>query len=159
MSTATGPTLGTGKWSAGPALAMVAQPGNWVAGFTLYNIWSFAGYGDRPAINQLLFQTIVNYNLPKGWYLTTSPFLSANWKKPNDDRWMVPVGGGFGKVVRGKFTTFDLQAQAFWFAQRPRSEATWTLSFQLKFLFPGSLKVSGAPAAAAPQAGEPAAQN
>ena len=139
LPTAMEKTLGTGKWSAGPSIAMVAQPKNWVLGFLAYNVWSFAGYKDRASVNQLLLQTFVNYNLPKGWYLTTAPFLSANWKLPNDDRWMVPAGGGFGKIVRTKRLTLDLQTQGFYYVQRPRSESKWSLLMQLKFLFPKTL--------------------
>lgn len=136
LPTAMERTLGTGKWSAGPAIAVVASPQNWVLGLMAYNLWSFAGYRDRASVNQFMLQTFVNYNLPHGWYLTTAPFLSANWKLPNDDRWMVPVGGGFGKIVRTKRLTLDLQTQAFYYVQRPRSESEWSLLLQLKFLFP-----------------------
>lgn len=136
LPTAMEKTLGTGKWSAGPAFALVAQPGNWVFGFLAQNLWSFAGYDDRASVNQMLLQTFVNYNLPKGWYLTTAPFVSANWKLPNSERWMVPAGGGFGKIVRMNGLTLDLQTQGFYFLQKPRSEAEWSMLFQLKFLFP-----------------------
>ncbi len=136
LPTAMEKTLGTGKWSAGPSVAMVASPGNWVLGFLMYNLWSFAGYSDRSSVNQFLLQTFVNYNLPKGWYLCTAPFLSANWKLPQNDRWMVPAGGGFGKIIRTSKVTLDLQTQAFYYVQKPRSEAEWSLLFQLKFLFP-----------------------
>jgi len=129
-------TITTGKWSAGPAIAMVAQPGNWVLGFLAYNVWSIAGYNDRASVNQFLLQTFVNYNLPKGWYLCTAPFLSANWKLPNNDRWMVPVGGGFGKIVRLKDVSLDMMAQGFYYVEKPRSESEWSLLLQLKFLFP-----------------------
>ncbi|MBN1283420.1 MAG: hypothetical protein JXA24_06590 [Proteobacteria bacterium] len=118
---------------------MVASPGNWVLGFLMYNLWSFAGYDDRASVNQFLLQTFLNYNLPNGWYLTTAPFLSANWKLPMGDRWMVPAGGGFGKIVRTKRLTLDLQAQGFYFVRKPRSEAEWSMIFQLKFLFPKTL--------------------
>lgn len=136
LPTAMERTLGTGKWSAGPSVALVAQPGSWVLGFLMYNLWSFAGYDDRASVNQFLLQTFVNYNLPKGWYLCTAPFLSANWKLPMGERWMVPAGGGFGKIIRTKSVIFDLQTQAFYYVRKPRSEAEWSLLFQLKFLFP-----------------------
>jgi hypothetical protein len=143
LPTAMQKTLGTGKWSAGPAFALLGAPGDWVLGFMVYNIWSFAGYDDRASVNQLLLQTFVNYNLPHGWYLCSAPFLAANWKQPNDDRWMVPAGGGVGKILRTGDLVFDLQAQGFYFVQRPRSESKWSLYLQLKFLFPktwGGLK-------------------
>lgn len=140
LPTAMEKSLGTGKWSAGPSVAMVASPGNWVLGFLMYNLWSFAGYDDRSSVNQFLLQTFVNYNLPNGWYLCTAPFLAANWKLPNNDRWMVPVGGGVGKVVRTRHVTLDMQTQGFYYVEKPRSEAEWSLIMQLKFLFPKNSK-------------------
>jgi hypothetical protein len=161
LPTAMETTLGTGKWSAGPSVAMVWQPKDWVIGFLAYNVWSFAGYKDRASINQFLLQTMVNYILPKGWYLTTAPFLAANWKQPSSDRWMVPAGGGFGKIVRTRHLTLDLQTQAFYYVQRPNSESKWSLLFQMKFLFPKTLKHWVAVKAGddGEQASEPAAQN
>jgi hypothetical protein len=46
----------------------------------LFNqIWSFAGDGDRADLDQMLLQPFVNYNLPDGWYLVSSPIITANW--------------------------------------------------------------------------------
>ncbi len=32
------------------------------------NVWNFAGESDRPAVNQMLLQYFINYNLKKGWF-------------------------------------------------------------------------------------------
>jgi hypothetical protein len=37
------PTLGTGKWSAGPTVVVLTQTGNWTAGALWNQVWSFAG--------------------------------------------------------------------------------------------------------------------
>ena len=42
----------------------------------------------------------VNYNFAEGWYATTSPNITANWKAANNNRWTVPLGGGFGKIFK-----------------------------------------------------------
>jgi hypothetical protein len=44
------------------------------------NLWSFAGDEDRPNVNAMRLQPFFNYNLPEGWYLTTSPIITANWE-------------------------------------------------------------------------------
>src|SRR5262249_38535095 len=43
LPTATAPTLGQGKWGAGPSLVLLTQPKHWTLGFLSNNIWSFAG--------------------------------------------------------------------------------------------------------------------
>ena len=43
---------------------------------------------------------MLNYNLPKGWYLTTSPVITANWEARSDNRWTVPIGGGIGRIFK-----------------------------------------------------------
>ena len=74
--------------------------GHWVLGALLNNQWSFAGWGDRP-VNSMLLQYFINYNLPDGWYISSAPILTANWKAAKaGDVWTVPIGGGVGKLFR-----------------------------------------------------------
>ena len=46
------------------------------------NVWSVAGSGGRPDVNQMLFQYFVNYNLKKGYYISVSPILRRIGKRP-----------------------------------------------------------------------------
>ena len=46
----------------------------------LNNVWSVAGSGSRPDVNQFLLQYFINYNLKKGWFITWQPTLTANWE-------------------------------------------------------------------------------
>jgi hypothetical protein len=43
LPTATDPTLGQGKWGAGPSIVLLVQPKHWTIGVLSNNIWSFAG--------------------------------------------------------------------------------------------------------------------
>ena len=61
--------------------------------------WSFAGSGDND-VNLFTWQYFINYNLPKGWYLTSAPIITANWEAGSGDQWTIPFGGGFGKIFR-----------------------------------------------------------
>jgi phage terminase large subunit-like protein len=45
-------------------------------------------------------QPFVNYNLPEGWYLTSSPIITANWNATSGDKWNFPLGGGVGKILK-----------------------------------------------------------
>ena len=69
-------------------------------GVLLNNQWSVGGNALRPAVNTGLAQPFVNYNMEKGWYLTTSPIITVNWLAASGEKWTVPVGGGFGRVFR-----------------------------------------------------------
>lgn len=41
-----------------------------------------------------------NYNLPDGWYLMTSPIITANVMAESSQQWTVPLGGSMGKIIR-----------------------------------------------------------
>jgi hypothetical protein len=134
--TATDSLLGSGKYSAGPAVVALTIQGHWVIGVLANNQWSYAGWGDND-VNAMLIQYFVNYNLPHGWYLTSSPIITANWKADSDERWTVPVGAGVGKIVRLGKLPLNLQLAGYYNAATPETfGATWQLRFQLQFLFP-----------------------
>ncbi|MBW1829081.1 MAG: hypothetical protein JRI74_06640, partial [Deltaproteobacteria bacterium] len=73
--------LGSDKWSAGAAALVLTMPGKWVVGGLMQNMWSFAGPGDEPSVNKFTFQYFLNYNISNGWYLTSSPIMTADWTK------------------------------------------------------------------------------
>jgi hypothetical protein len=62
----------------------------------ILNLWSFAGDEDRANVNAMTLQPFFNYNLPKGWYLTSSPLITADWEADDDNRWTLLIGGGSG---------------------------------------------------------------
>jgi hypothetical protein len=138
-SATNGKKLGTEKWSAGPGVVALVTPGKWVIGALANNIWSFAGDSDRDNVNLMTVQPFVNYNFEKGWYVSASPIITANWAAHgSDNTWTVPVGGGFGRIVRIGKLPVNLNAQAFDNVVKPDDDATadWTLRLQVQFLFP-----------------------
>ena len=98
--TATDDQLGSEKWLMGPAAIFVYAPRRSVFGLVVQNLWSVGGDSDRPEVNKLLLRPLVNINLPREWYITSKPNISANWNASGDDRWIVEAGGGIGKVFR-----------------------------------------------------------
>lgn len=136
VPSATGKVLGTGKLSVGPSAVVLSTQGPWVLGALFNNPISVAGKDDRKKVNQMLIQPFVNYNMKKGWYLVTSPFITADWKRDPDDRWTVPVGGGVGRILRLGKQPVNLQAQAFYNVTHPDGTATWSLRLQFQLLFP-----------------------
>ncbi len=138
FNSATDERLGLGKWSAGPILALVKQPHPWVVGVLLSNIWSFAGDSDRRKVNRFVVQPILNYNFRNGWYLTSTPGITANWKAEDvRNRWTLPVGGGVGKVLgRGERQPINIRLQGFYFLEKPDRAPDWTLQLKFEILFP-----------------------
>jgi hypothetical protein len=137
--TATDPMLGSGKWSAGPAVVVLTIQGHWVLGALANNQWSFAGWGSQN-VNQMLIQPFVNYNLPRGWYLTTAPIITADWEANSDNRWTVPIGAGVGKIIKLGRLPVNLQLSAYYNVVTPDNfGADWQLRFQFQFLLPKSI--------------------
>ena len=128
--------MGSSQWSAGPALVILTMPGKWVLGALAQNIWSFAGPDDNTNINQLVFQYFANYNFNKGWYITSTPILTADWNKESGNQWTVPAGGGVGRLVRFGKLPVDFKLQAFSHVVRPDVSPSWSMLFAVKFLFP-----------------------
>jgi hypothetical protein len=100
LPTATNTFLGQGKLGMGPSAVALMQPGHWTLGVLINNVWSVAGSGTRPPVNQFLLQYFINYNLKKGWFITWQPILTANWEATNGGRWVVPFGGGIGRIMK-----------------------------------------------------------
>ena len=147
LPTSTEDQWASDKWSGGVGVVVMTMPGHWVLGLLVSNVWSFAGDADADEVNLLTLQPIINYNLKKGWYLTSVPVLTANWTAPSDNRWTIPLGGGFGRIVKWGKQPLDLSAQAFYNVEKPVPEISegpnltnqgesWTLRLQLKLLFP-----------------------
>ena len=136
IPTNTDDRLGSDKWSAGPGVVALAMPGKWVLGCLGYNIWDFAGEGGEESVSSFLFQYFINYNLGNGWYLTSTPVITANWKADSDERWTVPFGLGIGRLIKIGKQPVDIKLQPFWYAEKPDNGPDWSLQFQVKFLFP-----------------------
>ena len=137
MPTATDDRLGADKWGLGPSVVLLAMPGNFVVGSLFSQVWSTGGSGNED-VSLFTWQPFLNYNFSGGWYVTSSPLLTANWEaNRSSDEWTVPVGGGFGKIFRiGSLPPMNLQAQVFYNAARPRPVGLWSLRVQLQLLFP-----------------------
>jgi len=135
MPTASDDVLGSDKWSAGPALIVLTMPGNWVIGSLFSEVWSFGGSGAND-VNLFTCQYFINYNLPKGWYLSSSPIITANFEASSDEAWTFPVGGGVGKLFKVGKLPMNIQAHAYKNIEAPTLGADWQFRIQLQFLFP-----------------------
>jgi len=133
IPTSTDDKLGTGEWAAGPSVVLLTMPGSWVVGVLASNIWSFSSDAD---INFFFGQVFANYNMAKGWFLTSAPIFTANWEAESGQRWIVPLGGGIGRVFKIGKQAVNGSAQIFYNVERPELQGDWVFRFQFTFLFP-----------------------
>lgn len=75
-----GAERGTQKWSLGPSVVVLAQPGPWTLGILANNVWSIAGDSDRDDVNKGLLQYFIVRQLGDGWYVSSAPIITVNWK-------------------------------------------------------------------------------
>lgn len=65
-------SLGSGKWSAGPALGYSHQSGTWTIGLYTQSFFSYAGSGARSPVAQTQLQPQISVALSGGWSVGTS---------------------------------------------------------------------------------------
>jgi hypothetical protein len=136
LPTATGRVLGQGKLSMGPSIVALMQPGPWTIGALVNNIWSIAGPSDRADVKQMLLQYFINYNLKKGWSISMSPTITANWQASSGNVWTVPLGGGVGRVFRVGYQPMNASVAFFGNVAHPVSGSPWGMRLQISLLFP-----------------------
>lgn len=132
IPTASSSEFGSGEFGVGPSFVALTMIDKWVAGIVTNNVWTF---GDTEE-NKFVFQYFINYNLPKAWYIVSAPIITANWNAPNDRRWIVPFGGGVGKVFRIGKLPININAQMYYNAVKPDGVGDWQSRIQIQFLFP-----------------------
>ena len=138
LPTNTNDRLGNDRWGLGPtAVVLRLQKGSpWVYGALVNNVWSVGSASD-PAYNNFLLQPFVNYNFPAGFYLTSAPIVTTNWKASNDDRWTVPLGGGVGKIFHMGKLPVNTQLSAYYNVVTPdNGGADWQMRVQVQLMFP-----------------------
>ena len=118
--------LGSGKWSAGPAFRFVYRSGPWNLGMFGGQIWSFAGSSNRGDISQLIVRGAIRRDLPNDWYFVSAPIITANWKAV-DQKWLVPLGGGIGKVIRIHSKPWALSLQGYYNVVKPDGAPNWSV--------------------------------
>ena len=132
LPTASGSEFGSGEFGIGPSLVILTMPGDFVIGAVVNNIRTF---GDRKE-NKFFLNYFVNYNFPS-WYLVSAPIITANWNAADGQKWLVPFGGGAGKIVKlGGKLPVNLNAHIYYNAVKPDGIGDWQTRFQMVFMFP-----------------------
>jgi hypothetical protein len=145
LPTATDKTLGINRFGGGPVVVGLTTQGPLLAGFLAQNIWA-GTTGTSQTLTKVNTSTImpfVFYNLPEGWFLTSRPIITADWTVDAHNRWTVPIGGGFGRVIPLGNTIMDFSLAGYYNGVTPPAAGVtnvgrWTVLFTLHFLLPGA---------------------
>ncbi len=130
--------FGNKNWGLGPSVvALHLDKGDpWVYGVLMNNIWSLSDNHQGGSYNNGLIQPFINYNFPEGFYLTSAPILTVNWKAESSQRWTVPLGGGVGKIFHLGRLPVNTQLSAYYNVVTPDNGANWQIRAQVQFMFP-----------------------
>lgn len=130
--------LGNDRWGLGPtAVALHLEKGSpWVYGALVNNVWSVSSSSSDPSYNNFLLQPFLNYNFSGGFYLTSVPIVTADWKADSSQRWTVPLGGGVGKIFHIGRLPVNTQISAYYNVVKPDNGPNWQLRVQVQFMFP-----------------------
>jgi hypothetical protein len=130
--------LGNRNWGLGAsAVVLHLEKGDpWVYGVLVNNIWSLSDNKQGGSYNNGLIQPFVNYNFDGGFYITSAPIITADWKAESSQRWTVPVGGGVGKIFHLGRLPVNTQLSAYYNVVTPDDGANWQIRAQVQFMFP-----------------------
>ncbi len=140
IPTATDDRLGGDSWGAGASVLALTMPGQWVVGALISQVWDIGSASEpNDEVDLFTFQPIINYNLADGWYLTSVSIITRDGTAESGEEWLVPLGGGAGKVFRVGRQPMNFNAQLFYNVIRPEEPVDvgrWSFRLQLQFMFP-----------------------
>jgi hypothetical protein len=118
----------------GAAAVVLTIKGHWLFGFLANQVWAAGNSKDRT--NEFTFNPFVFYNMPHGWYLTSTPVATAQWDARGPNVWTVPLGGGFGRLFKVGSQPVNIRLEGFDNVHRPEFGPSWQVQFQVQLLFP-----------------------
>ncbi len=130
-------TLGSPVWGLGPAVVLVKTAGPIVAGGLVNNVFSLGGTTGRNATSYsvMTFQPFLNYNFGGGWFVGSSPIITASWQAIGA-KWTLPVGAQAGRLIKlGGKLPVNLLTGIYYNALRQNFGATWQWRTQVAFIF------------------------
>ncbi len=136
IPSATNDLARTGQYALGPTAVVLVSPGRWVLGCLANNLWRISGVDNGPPINQLTVQPFINFNIPQGWAITTSPLIGANWSAPDGEKWTVPIGIGLSKITEIGSQPVSLGMQYYHNVEHPSNAGADQFRFIFTSLFP-----------------------
>ncbi len=154
IPSASAPELGGDAFGLGPTIVFLFMPGKWVLGATAGLTLAYKTPDGKDALNSFFGQYFITVNLKKGWFINTTPTITANFNALEGEQWTIPVGAGFGKIQHFKRVPVKFNLQYYYnvvqanqtpgteyidLAHDPRQamgNANQSIVFQVTFMFP-----------------------
>lgn len=137
---ATDERLGSGKWQAGPALAVIYKKiPKLQLGALLYNNWSFAtNRSGKENVNEMFVQWVVNYHYKPGWYVGVGdePW-KFNWRNGKQN---IPLSLRWGHITKIGKQPVNIFVQPFYTVAHDGPTAEWGVKLNVTLLFPEKKK-------------------
>lgn len=129
------PTLGSGKWSAGPTAVVLKQSGPWTYGALWNQVWSFSGDASRRDVNQMFLQPFLAYQATRTVTLTLQSESIANWEA-DEKKWTVPIN-----ILVSKLSSFGVFPASYQigfggFVAHPDIGPSWKIRGAIVILLP-----------------------
>jgi len=134
-----GEKRGSQKWSIGPSVVAVSQTAEWTLGILANNVWSVAGKSERDSVSKGLINLFLVRQLGNGLYVNSAPIITVNWKAPQGQKWIVPLGAGIGKLFRLGKLPVNAQVGAYYNIVKPDIGPDWQVRVQVQFILPMSI--------------------
>lgn len=131
--TSTDDALGNGKVGAGPTAVALRQAHGWTYGALVNHVWSFAGQGDTPSVNNTFLQPFLAFTTKKFTTFTVNTESTYAW---DQEQWTVPVNFMVQQLVKFGKQPVAFQAGYRYYAEKPDGGPDWGLRFAVTFLFP-----------------------
>jgi len=139
--TATDDHLGSGKYSAGPAVMLFHMGKPWTLGILAQHWSSFAGDDQRASIKQTDIQYVIRRSIPGAMSIGMGPTVSINWEADSGQRVTFPVGLGITKTTRWGSKPVKLRAEVHYSVVSPDDfGSTWNLRLQVTPVIPSPMK-------------------
>jgi hypothetical protein len=138
LPTASNEVFGTQTWGIGPTAVVVRTHEQWVYGAMANYVTSVGNSPTGRRTEQLILQLFGNYNLPhaKGYSISYSPMITADFTRAPGDQWTLPVGLSVSKVFQIDKQPMSISIGGFNNVVRPANAPAWNFRFALTFLFP-----------------------
>jgi hypothetical protein len=130
---ATDPTIGSGKWGAGPSVVMLQQKNGWTYGFLANHIWSYGGQQDRANVNSTFLQPFVGYTWPDTTGITLNSESSYDWTR---EQWSTPLNLMLSHIYKLGTQPVSFQGGVRWYPTTFDEGPRWGLRLNIVFLFP-----------------------
>lgn len=130
------PTLGSGKWAAGPTAVVLKQSGAWTYGFLANQVWSFAGNSGRADVSQFFVQPFLSRTSKSAVTVTLQSETIANWKAADGEKWTVPVNLAVAKLATFGPLPASYGGGVGYYVASPEGGPEWQLRGSITLILP-----------------------